>query len=123
MIPDGTAGLAGDPSGLRIVDAMRAVSRMVYNVTSSPPCTSQGKGVVPAFFDPQDHTMTEPIDRETPPATDPAQAKPAETSVQRALRMKQAVIDARPKAPRGGRFQREQSASIASGKSKPWMQR
>lgn len=67
--------------------------------------------------------MTEPIDREAPPATDPAQAQPAETPVQRALRMKQAVIDARPKAPRGGRFQREQSASIASGKSKPWMQR
>ncbi len=46
-----------------------------------------------------------------------------ETPVQRALRLKQAAIDARPKAPRGGRFQREQAAKIASGKSKPWMSR
>lgn len=67
--------------------------------------------------------MTEPTDSETPPAVAPAEAVPGESPVQRALRMKQAVIDARPKAPRGGRFQREQSASIAAGKSKPWMQR
>lgn len=67
--------------------------------------------------------MTDPADNEPSPATVPADAVPGETPVQRALRMKQAVIDARPKAPRGGRFQREQSASIASGKSKPWMQR
>ncbi|WP_339871895.1 hypothetical protein [uncultured Brevundimonas sp.] len=67
--------------------------------------------------------MTDPIDSESPPAAGPPDAVPGETPVQRALRMKQAVIDARPKAPRGGRFQREQSASIASGKSKPWMQR
>lgn len=46
-----------------------------------------------------------------------------ETSIQRALRLKQAIIDARPKPPRGGRFQREQAASIATGKSKPWMSR
>tara|TARA_R110002051_G_scaffold230678_2_gene292663 strand:+ start:166 stop:369 length:204 start_codon:yes stop_codon:yes gene_type:complete len=67
--------------------------------------------------------MTDPTDSDQTPVTDPVEALPAETPVQRALRMKQAVIDARPKAPRGGRFQREQSASIASGKSKPWMQR
>ncbi|WP_339928521.1 hypothetical protein [uncultured Brevundimonas sp.] len=67
--------------------------------------------------------MTDPIDNDSPPVTDPTDSVPGETPVQRALRMKQAVIDARPKAPRGGRFQREQSASIASGKSKPWMQR
>jgi hypothetical protein len=48
---------------------------------------------------------------------------PPETSIQRALRLKQAIIDARPKPPRGGRFQREQAASIATGKSKPWMSR
>jgi hypothetical protein len=47
----------------------------------------------------------------------------AETPIQRALRLKQAVIDARPKPPRGGRFQREQAASIATGKSRPWMSR
>jgi len=46
-----------------------------------------------------------------------------ETPIQRALRLKQAIIDARPKPPRGGRFQREQAASIATGKSKPWMSR
>lgn len=50
-------------------------------------------------------------------------APEGETPVQRALRLKQAKIDARPKAPRGGRFQREQAAKIASGKSKPWMSR
>ncbi|MBI2262146.1 MAG: hypothetical protein HYU62_10845 [Caulobacterales bacterium] len=48
---------------------------------------------------------------------------PPETPLQRALRLKQAVIDARPKPPRGGRFQREQAARIATGKSKPWMSR
>ena len=48
---------------------------------------------------------------------------PQETPIQRALRLKRAIIDARPKPPRGGRFQREQAASIAAGKSKPWMSR
>ena len=48
---------------------------------------------------------------------------PQETPIQRALRLKQAIIDGRPKPPRGGRFQREQAASIAAGKSKPWMSR
>ncbi|VXC11832.1 hypothetical protein [Brevundimonas sp. G8] len=46
---------------------------------------------------------------------------PGETSVQRALRLKNAALDGRPKAPRGGRFQREQNARIAAGKSRPWM--
>ena len=48
---------------------------------------------------------------------------PQETPIQRALRLKQAIIDARPRPPRGGRFQRDQAASIAAGKSKPWMSR
>lgn len=47
----------------------------------------------------------------------------SETPIQRALRLKQAVIDARAKPPRGGRFQREQAARVAAGKSKPWMSR
>lgn len=47
----------------------------------------------------------------------------AETPIQRALRMKQAAIDARRKPPRGGKFQREQAAGIAAGKSKPWMKK
>ncbi|NBB65272.1 hypothetical protein GVN18_39090 [Pseudomonas sp. ODNR1LW] len=46
-----------------------------------------------------------------------------ETPVQRALRLKNAKLDARPKPPRGGRFQREQAARVAAGKSKPWMTR
>lgn len=55
--------------------------------------------------------------------TDPAVADdiPGETPVQKALRLKNARLDARPKAPRGGRFQREQNARIAAGKSRPWM--
>lgn len=55
--------------------------------------------------------------------TAPEDDRPDETPIQRALRLKQAIIDARPKPPRGGRFQREQAASIAAGKSKPWMSR
>jgi hypothetical protein len=47
----------------------------------------------------------------------------AETPIQRALRLKKAALDARPKPPRGGKFQREQAAAIASGKSKPWLKR
>jgi hypothetical protein len=48
---------------------------------------------------------------------------PDETSIQRALRLKKAAIAAKPTPPRGGKFQREQAAGIASGKSKPWMKR
>jgi hypothetical protein len=47
-----------------------------------------------------------------------------ETPIQRALRLKKAAIDAKPKPPRGGRFQREQAAAHqSSSKSKPWMSR
>jgi len=46
-----------------------------------------------------------------------------ETPIQRALRLKQAQIDARPKPPRGGKFQREQAAGVAAGRSKPWMKK
>lgn len=49
---------------------------------------------------------------------------PEETPIQRALRLKKASIEARPKPPRGGRFQREQAAAAhSSSKSKPWMSR
>jgi hypothetical protein len=47
----------------------------------------------------------------------------AETPIQRALRMKKATLDAKPKPPRGGKFQREQAAGVAAGKSKPWMKK
>ena len=43
-----------------------------------------------------------------------------ETPVQRALRLKKALIDARPKPPRGGRFQRDQAAGVAPGANRPW---
>ncbi|WP_332679245.1 hypothetical protein [Brevundimonas sp.] len=60
----------------------------------------------------------------TDPADDsPAPDTPAESPVQRALRLKKAAIEAREKPPRGGRFQREQAARVATGKSKPWMSR
>ncbi|HWQ87407.1 hypothetical protein [Brevundimonas sp.] len=61
--------------------------------------------------------MTDPTDAPPAPET------PDESPVQRALRLKQAAINAREKPPRGGRFQREQAARIATGKSKPWMSR
>ena len=54
-------------------------------------------------------------------ADDPSPAD--ETPIQRALRLKRAAQDARPQPPRGGRFQREQAANIAAGKSKPWMKK
>lgn len=61
--------------------------------------------------------MSAPEDESTAPA--PA----SETPLQKALRLKQATINARPKPPKGGKFQREQAARIATGKSKPWMSR
>ena len=51
-------------------------------------------------------------------------APEGETPIQRALRLKKAALDAKPKPPRGGRFQREQAAAAhSSSKSKPWMSR
>ncbi len=47
----------------------------------------------------------------------------SETPMQRALRLKKAALDARPKPPRGGKFQRERAAALASGKSRPWLKR
>jgi hypothetical protein len=55
--------------------------------------------------------------------SDTPQDDPAETPIQRALRLKQARIDAQPKPPRGGKFQRQQAAGVAAGKSKPWMKK
>ncbi|WGM48055.1 hypothetical protein KOAAANKH_02943 [Brevundimonas sp. NIBR10] len=62
--------------------------------------------------------MSDPEDDPTP-----ATATAEESPVQRALRLKNARIEARPKPPRGGRFQREQAARVASGQSKPWMKK
>ena len=57
-------------------------------------------------------------DDDTAPIED---AIEGETSIQKALRLKKAILDARPKPPRGGRFQREQAARVATGASRPWM--
>jgi hypothetical protein len=46
---------------------------------------------------------------------------PAETPLQRALRLKKAAIETRRQPPRGGRFEREKAAQ--AGKSKPWLKR
>ena len=55
---------------------------------------------------------------------DDAPNAPPETPIQRALRLKKAALDAKPKPPRGGKFQREQAAAAQSAhKSKPWMSR
>ncbi len=49
---------------------------------------------------------------------------PEETPIQRALRLKKALLAAKAQPPRGGRFQREQAAAAhASSKSKPWMKK
>ena len=56
--------------------------------------------------------------------TDEPDAPPNETPIQRALRLKKAAIEAKPKPPRSGRFQREQAAAARSAsQSKPWMTR
>jgi hypothetical protein len=48
---------------------------------------------------------------------------PEETPMQKALRLKKAALAAKPTAPRGGKFQRQQAAAQQTGKSKPWMAR
>lgn len=47
----------------------------------------------------------------------------AETPIERALRMKKAALEAKPKPPGRGKSQREQTAGVAAGASKPWMKR
>jgi hypothetical protein len=47
----------------------------------------------------------------------------AETPMERALRMKKAAIEAKPKPPTGGKGRRERAAGIAAGVSKPWMKK
>jgi hypothetical protein len=45
----------------------------------------------------------------------------AETPIQRALRLKKAAQDARPKTP--GDDKRRPASGVAAGASKPWMKR
>ena len=69
---------------------------------------------------PEDHVPA----KDARPAAGPTDGPTGETPIQRALRLKTAAIDARPKPPRGGKFQREQAAAArSSSKSKPWMSR
>lgn len=55
--------------------------------------------------------------------TDRPETAPAETPMERALRLKKAANQAKPKLPGGGKIQREQTAGIAPGASKPWMKK
>ena len=48
---------------------------------------------------------------------------PAETPMARALRLKKAALDSKPKPPGRGKFQRQQTAGVAAGASKPWMKK
>jgi len=70
-----------------------------------------------------DHPDGEPGDIEADIEAPSGEALSGETPVQRALRLKQARIEARPKPPRGGKFQREQAARVATGASRPWMKK
>lgn len=57
----------------------------------------------------------------TDDANDDAGAVPVlETPAQKALRMKQARLDARPKPPRGGKFQKDQATGVNPGANRPW---
>ena len=47
----------------------------------------------------------------------------AETPSQRALRLKKAAMQAKPKPPGGGKVRREQAAGVPAGASKPWMKK
>jgi hypothetical protein len=53
---------------------------------------------------------------------DRAKDSPDETPMQRALRLKKAALEAKPKAAGRGKFQ-PQSAGLAAGASKPWLKK
>ena len=46
-----------------------------------------------------------------------------ETPMARALRLKKAAMQAKPKPPGGGKGQHGRDAGIAAGASKPWMKK
>jgi hypothetical protein len=47
----------------------------------------------------------------------------AESPMQRALRMKKAALESKPKGPGAADLRREKSAGVAPGASKPWMKK
>ena len=53
--------------------------------------------------------------------SDPSDAS-AETSLERALRLKKQALQAKPKPPGAG-VARERTAGMAAGASRPWMKR
>ena len=55
--------------------------------------------------------------------TDHPKSDAAETPMERALRMKRAANQAKPKPPGAGKLQREQVAGVTAGASKPWMKK
>jgi len=46
-----------------------------------------------------------------------------ETAMQRALRLKKMALEARPKAPGGGKLRPRDASGMAAGASKPWMKK
>jgi hypothetical protein len=52
-----------------------------------------------------------------------AEVLPVETPMARALRLKKAAIDAKPKPSVGGKAQRKSAASFNAGASKPWLKK
>jgi hypothetical protein len=54
--------------------------------------------------------------------SDPPRDNTNESPMQRALRMKKAALEAKPKAPDPG-FKRERAAPMRAGASKPWMKK
>jgi hypothetical protein len=67
--------------------------------------------------------LSSPVRVKVVPMSDDPKNPAAETPIERALRMKKAATQARPKPPGGGKAQRERAAGIAAGVSKPWMKR
>ncbi len=48
---------------------------------------------------------------------------PAESPIQRALRMRKAAMASKPKTPGGEAFNRKPATGMAPGASKPWMKK
>jgi hypothetical protein len=55
--------------------------------------------------------------------TDRPEDPPAESPMQRALRMRKAALASKPKTPDGAAFNRKPATGIAAGASKPWMKK
>ena len=56
-------------------------------------------------------------------AMDDPPSDAAETPMQRALRLKKAALEARPRGPGGAKVPRPQAAGVPAGASKPWLKK